>query len=64
MNDMPIEMLVAAQAVDVRGSAPLGEGTRAAHDRIRSLIPTMSAGGTPPVDVGPIRDLIRAGVIT
>ena len=59
-----IELLVAAQAVDVRGSAPLGEGTGAAHDRIRDLIPAMAAGEAPPVDVGPIRDLIRSGAIT
>ena len=56
-----IELLVAAQAVDVRGSSPLGGGTGAAHALLRGVIPTMSAGDTPPVDVEPIRDLIRSG---
>ncbi len=58
-----IELLVAAQAVDVRGSAPLGRGTGAAHARIRELVPAMAAGGPPPADVGPIRDLIRSGAL-
>ena len=58
-----IELLVAAQAVDVRGSAPMGRGTGEAHRRIRSVVPAMVAGEAPPVDVGPIRDLIRSGAI-
>ena len=58
-----VELLVAAQAVDVRGSAPMGRGAGDAHRRIRSVIPAMVAGEAPPVDVGPIRDLIRSGAI-
>ena len=57
------ELLVAAQAVDVRGSAPLGAGTGAAHALIRRVIPAATAGDPPPTDVGPIRDLIRSGAI-
>jgi histidine ammonia-lyase len=58
-----IQLLVAAQAVDVRGSSPLGSGTGDAHALVRGVIPAMSSGDTPPVDVGPIRDLIRSGAI-
>ena len=58
-----IELLVAAQALDVRGTTPLGRGTGAAHARIREVVPTMAAGDPPPVDVDPVRELIRAGVI-
>lgn len=58
-----IELLVAAQAADLRGSAPLGRGTGAAHALIRRAIPAVTAGDPPPTDAGPIRDLIRSGVI-
>jgi histidine ammonia-lyase len=58
-----IELLVAAQAVDLRGSAPLGAGTGAAHALVRRIIPAATAGGPPPTDVGPINDLIRSGAI-
>ena len=57
-----IELLVAAQAVDLRGSSPLGGGTGAAHTLIRRAIPAVTAGDPPPTDVGPIKDLIRSGV--
>ena len=58
-----VELLVAAQAIDVRGSSPLGGRTGAAHDLVRGVIPAMAAGDAPPVDVGPIKDLIRSGAI-
>jgi histidine ammonia-lyase len=59
-----VELLVAAQAVDTRGSSPLGTGTGAAHARIREVVPATGPGAAPPVDVGPVRALIRAGLIT
>jgi histidine ammonia-lyase len=58
-----IALVVAAQAVDVRGSAPLGHGTAAAYERLRKVVPTMRVGDAPPVDVDPARALVRAGVI-
>ncbi|MEI6449174.1 MAG: aromatic amino acid lyase [Actinomycetes bacterium] len=58
-----IELLVSAQAVDVRGVAPLGRGTGAAHAMIRGVVPSMVAGGPPPMDVDPVRELIRAGAL-
>ena len=58
-----IELLVAAQAVDVRGSSPLGARTARGHARIREQIPVLVAGDTPPTDVEPIRELIRAGAV-
>ncbi len=56
-----IELVVAAQAVDVRRSAPLGRGTATAHGLVRQVVPTMTAGAPPPVDVEPVRALVRAG---
>jgi len=58
-----IELLVSAQAADVRGRWPLGRGTGEAYARIRRVVPSMSAGDAPPVDVDPVRALIRAGAI-
>jgi histidine ammonia-lyase len=56
-----IELLAAAQAVDVRGVAPLGRGTAAAYRRLREVVPTMRLSETPPVDVEPVRELLRSG---
>jgi histidine ammonia-lyase len=56
-----IELLVAAQAADIRGAGPLGRGTVAARDRIRAVVPALVPGVPPPVDVEPVRGLIRAG---
>jgi histidine ammonia-lyase len=56
-----IELLVAAQAVDTRGAGPLGSGTGAAHKRIRDVVAPLVPGMPPPVDVEPVRELIRAG---
>jgi histidine ammonia-lyase len=58
-----IELLVSAQAVDVRGSMPLGRRTGAAYARIRQVVPTMKAGDPPPVDVSPVSELVREGAI-
>jgi histidine ammonia-lyase len=58
-----VELLVAAQAVDVRGSSPLGRVTGAAHARIRERIPALIAGDPPPTDIEPLRDLIRGGAL-
>jgi histidine ammonia-lyase len=56
-----LELLVAAQAVDVRGSRPLGRGTGATLRRLREVVPVALAGRTPVLDVAPLRDLLRAG---
>ena len=59
-----IELVVAAQAVDVRGSTPLGSGTGRAHRRVREVVPVMQAGDVPPVDVEPVRVLLQSGLTT
>ena len=40
-----------------------GRGHGRSAPAIRSVVPAMVAGEAPPVDVGPIRDLIRSGAI-
>ncbi len=58
---MAIELLVSAQAVDTRGVSPLGRGTATAYELIREVVPPLAPGEAPPVDVEPVRELIRAG---
>ncbi|MEZ5124836.1 MAG: aromatic amino acid lyase [Thermoleophilia bacterium] len=57
-----VELLIAAQAVDVRGRLPLGRGTARAHRRIRQLVATFEAGAAPQLNAEPVRQLVRAGV--
>jgi histidine ammonia-lyase len=54
-----IELVVAAQAVDLRKPPALGAGTRRARDLVRERIPFMGEGDLLAADVEPIRDLIR-----
>lgn len=53
-----MEMMVAAQAVDLRGCQPLGRGTGALYDFVREVLPFTAAGGSPP-HVQPLLDLIE-----
>ena len=49
-----IELICAAQAIDLRGRAmSLGQGTRAAHTFVRSYIPFLHSGETPITDLEP-----------
>jgi histidine ammonia-lyase len=59
-----IELVVAAQAVDLRKPAALGAGTRSARDLVRRRIPFMGEGDPLPADVEPVRDLIREGALS
>lgn len=59
-----LELVVAAQAVDLRGREPLGHGTELAHAVVRAQVPALAPGMTVP-DVEPLverlaRDLLPA----
>jgi histidine ammonia-lyase len=56
-----IELVVAAQAVELRG-AKLGEGTRRVFDLVRERVPFTGEGATAPPDLEPVRDLVRSGL--
>ena len=58
-----IESLVAVQAIDLRGSGPLGRGTAAAHDLIRARIPFDRGAQQAPADPGLLCGLIRSGAL-
>jgi histidine ammonia-lyase len=56
-----IELVVAAQAIDLRAPAPLGLGTGRAYRIVRELVPFTQADGTLPADLEPVVDLITRG---
>lgn len=57
-----IELVVAAQAVELRGALPLGAGTAALHARIRELVPPLRAREPIPQDLEPVVALVRGGL--
>src|SRR3989440_2316551 len=55
-----IELLVAAQAVEIRGTAPLGQGTKLLVERLRERVPLFRTAEDFPVDLEPVVELVRA----
>lgn len=58
-----IELVVAAQAVELRGPPALGSGTRRAYDLLRERIPFSGRGDPLPGDLEPVRELVRSGLL-
>jgi histidine ammonia-lyase len=54
-----IELVVAAQAIDLRGRPRLGKATAAFYAKLRELIPATARGEAPPQDLEPVRQLVR-----
>jgi histidine ammonia-lyase len=54
-----IELLVGAQAVDLRSARPLGRGTSELHRRVRALVPALARGASVAQDLEPLVDLVR-----
>jgi histidine ammonia-lyase len=59
-----IELVVAAQAVDLRQAGPLGAGTRRVYDLVRGRVPFTGPGEAVPQDLEPVRDLVRSGALS
>jgi histidine ammonia-lyase len=57
-----IELVVAAQAVELRDPPALGVGTRRAFELIRERVPFTAEGATLPSDLEPIRQLVRSAL--
>jgi histidine ammonia-lyase len=55
-----VELTVAAQAVDLRGSLQLGAGARAAHERVRALIPHLESHTQMPLPLEELAAAIRS----
>jgi histidine ammonia-lyase len=58
-----IELLVAAQAVELRGSGPLGRGTRRVFESVRERVPFVGQDDPLPADLEGLVELIRAGAL-
>ncbi|MGH3256542.1 MAG: aromatic amino acid lyase [Streptosporangiaceae bacterium] len=58
-----IELVVAAQAIDLRAPGRLGEGTARAYRMIRNLVPFTRADDTLPADLEPVVELVTRGLV-
>ena len=56
-------LVLAAQAVDLRGRPALGEATGRAYALVRELVPFMDEGDSVPQDLEPVVELVRSGAI-
>src|SRR5205807_1982562 len=56
-----VELVVAAQALDLRNRPKLGAVTGAAYERVRQLVPATARGEAPPQDLEPVRQLVQSG---
>jgi histidine ammonia-lyase len=56
-----IELVVAAQAIDLRPASHLGRGTDRAYRIIRELVPFTGAADTLPADLEPVVELVARG---
>ncbi len=59
-----IELVVAAQAVDLRNRPVLGGGTSRAYELVRARVPFTGMGDAVPQDLEPVRELIRSGALS
>ncbi len=59
-----IELVIAAQAVDLRGRPRLGAGTARAYRMVRESVPFTGEGEPLPQDLEPVRELIRSGALS
>ena len=57
-----IELLVACQAIDLRGHR-LGEGTRRAHELVRECVRFKGEEDPIPATLEPLRELVRSGAL-
>jgi histidine ammonia-lyase len=60
---LAIELLVAAQAIELRGCAPLGAGTSRALALVRERAPFTGEGEPLPQDLEPLVELARSGAL-
>jgi len=56
-----IELVVAAQAIDLRQAGKLGAGTDQAYRIVREMVPFMPSDGTLPDDLEPLVEMIGRG---
>jgi histidine ammonia-lyase len=59
-----VELVIAAQAVDLRAPRALGAGTGRAHARVRERVPFLGESDLLPADLEPVRELVRSGALS
>ena len=59
-----VELVVAAQAVELREEAPSGRGTSRTHAAVRKLVPFVGEGDQLPENVEPVLKLVRSGQLS
>lgn len=57
-----VELVIAAQAIDLRGRPHLGRATARAYEAVRALVPLTAKGEPPPQDLERVRELVRDGL--
>jgi histidine ammonia-lyase len=60
---LALGLVVAAQAVDVRGASPLGAGTARAHAQVRERYAFVAAGDSIGPDRADVVELVRSGAL-
>ena len=60
-NVLAIELMCAAQAIDLQDKAKMGKGTKAAYDTVRSTIPTLDSDRVLYYDINKMSQLLRSG---
>ncbi len=60
---LAIELVIAAQAVDLRSPPTLGRGTKRVYALVRERVPFMGVGETLTAELGPVCDLVRSGAL-
>jgi histidine ammonia-lyase len=60
---LALGLVVAAQAVDVRGASPLGSGTARAHAQVRERYAFVAAGDSIGPDRADVVELVRSGAL-
>jgi histidine ammonia-lyase len=58
------ELVVAAQAIDLRSNSRLGRGTQRLYDLVRQHVGYTGDGEAPPRDIEGIRELVRSGALS
>jgi len=58
-----VELVIAAQAIDLRGRPDLGAGTSRAYSLVRECVPFTDVGDAVPPDLEPVVELARSGTL-
>jgi len=56
-----VELVVGAQAVELREEAPSGRGTSRTHSAVRKVVPFVGEGDHLPENLEPVVELVRSG---